>query len=112
LSLTRFLQNSSTRGINIRETSERFDVLFDGVTKEPGLSNNLAPITFIKQEKLTIDDRLKLAFCGYVLGIASGNVPAFGRIIHGPSFSNVKINLGKLISRAISAVECEQHLNK
>jgi len=34
-SLRQFRENVYTRGLNIRERSERFDVIFDGVIKEP-----------------------------------------------------------------------------
>jgi len=78
LSLNQFRENLYTRGINIRERSERFDVLFDGIIKEHRSSEDLIPIILINKENLAINDRLKLAFCGFVLGKALGGMPRYG----------------------------------
>ncbi|MCJ7685924.1 MAG: hypothetical protein MUO68_16710, partial [Desulfobacteraceae bacterium] len=81
--------------------SERFDVVFDGIIKEHRSSENLVPAIFINKENLAIYDRLNLAFCGFALGIALGEMPLFGRIIHGTEHSNIRVKLDKLIARVI-----------
>ena len=99
LSLRQFRQNLYTKGINIRDRSERFDVVFDGILKEHRSGENLVPVIFINRENLAIYDRLNLAFCGFVLGVALGKMPSFGRIIHGIEHSNIRVKLDKLIAR-------------
>jgi predicted RecB family nuclease len=102
-SLSRFREKTITRGINIREKTESFDVLFDGIIKETRL--DFVPTIFINKENLAINDKLKLTFCGYVLGITLGKMPAFGRIIYGSDHSDVRVNLDKLISRIKPVVD-------
>ncbi len=101
LSLRQFRENLYTKGINIRDKSERFDVIFDGILKEHRSSEELVPVIFINKENLTIYDRLQLAFCGFALG----EMPSFGRIIHGTEHSNIRVKLDKLIARVRLVVE-------
>ena len=99
LSLREFRENLYTKGINIREKSERFDVIFNGIIKEHRSCENFVPAIFINKENIARYDRLNLAFCGFVLGIALGEMPSFGRIIHGIDHSNIRVKLDKLIVR-------------
>ncbi len=104
LLLSKFRNDHYTRGINIREISDRFDLIFDGLIKEPGSDNDLVPVIFTCKENLAINDKLNLAFCGFALGIALGEMPLFGRIIHGLEHTNTRIKLDRLIARIIPAV--------
>jgi predicted RecB family nuclease len=105
LTLSRFQKYSYTRGINIKDKSERFEVLFDCIIKDSKSNKYLIPVLFTNKENLAINDKLNLAFCGFALGLAVGEIPSFGRIIHGAEHSNIRVKLDKLIARVRPVVE-------
>lgn len=105
LSLNQFGGHVYTKGFNIRERNSKFDVLFDGIIKENKSSSDFIPIIFINKNSPNINDKLNLAFCGFVLGISSGKTPPFGRIIYGSNYSDLRVSLGKLIIRVRLIVE-------
>ncbi len=86
-SLSQFRKGNYRKGINIRERVEEFDVLCDGIIKEPKSSDEFVPIVFINKDNLAITDKLCLAFCGVALGTTLKIMPSFGRIIYGSEHS-------------------------
>jgi len=67
--------------------------------------NHYIPIRFIPGEKITKHDKLQLAFDAFVLSLASGKPPLFGKIIHGYEYKAVKIKLAGLMKVIQSLVE-------
>lgn len=67
--------------------------------------NPYIPIRFVPSEKVTMNNKLLLAFDALVLSTASGKAPQFGKIIHGSEQKIVKIKLGSLRKVARSLVE-------
>ncbi len=59
--------------------------------------NHYIPIRFIPKEKITNFDKLLLSFDAFVLFMASGRIPSFGKIIHGSEQKTMKIKLDKLL---------------
>jgi predicted RecB family nuclease len=62
------------------------------------------PIRFVPSEKIAKRDKLLLAFDALVISIASGEMPPFGRIIHGNDQRNVRIGLSELMKSARAIV--------
>jgi len=58
------------------------------------------PIRFVPSEKLTISDRLLLAFDALALSQTCGMTPRVGRIIHGCQYAPLTISLAGLIDKA------------
>jgi predicted RecB family nuclease len=81
----------------------RFDALerIDGPT---GTAARYAPVAFVRHGRVTVADRIRLAFAAGVLARAQGTRPLTRRIVHGPRFTPLKIDLGKLARRARAAV--------
>jgi predicted RecB family nuclease len=63
------------------------------------------PIRFVPSEKIAKRDKLLLAFDALVISIASGEMPPFGRIIHGNDQRNVRIGLSQLMKSAQAIVQ-------
>jgi hypothetical protein len=54
------------------------------------------PLRFVPSEKLSIDDRLLLAFDAFALSQTCGKTPHVGRIIHGSQYATVTVTLSFL----------------
>jgi predicted RecB family nuclease len=104
-SLIQFVESNNKLGINIRVEFDNFDVIFDGITKGLKPKNDFVPIAFLNKKKITIDDKLHLAFCGFALGSKLKRMPSFGRIIYGTDYSNSRVKLDKFILRINPNIE-------
>jgi predicted RecB family nuclease len=62
-----------------------------------GKHSTLIPIRFLPNEKITKHDKLILAFDALVLFTACGELPPFGKIIHGHEQRTVKVKLANLM---------------
>jgi predicted RecB family nuclease len=59
--------------------------------------NPYIPVRLIPREKITLPDKLLLAFDALVLSVATGQAPSFGKIIHGREYSVAKVKLDELM---------------
>ena len=66
--------------------------------------NPYIPIRCVPREKITKQDKLLLAFDALALWTASGQVPLFGKILHGSKQMAVKVHLTALMEVAKSVV--------
>jgi predicted RecB family nuclease len=112
--LTKFIKNDFELGFNIKGRFDSFDVIFDGLIRDS--KREIFPIIFIPNEKISITDKLQLAFSIYVLGKYFTKVPSYGRIFYGADFRNLRIKLDKLMPRVHSSVDsiksfCTQNWN-
>jgi predicted RecB family nuclease len=57
------------------------------------------PLRFVPSEKLSIDDRLLLAFDAFTLSQTCGKTPHVGRIIHGSQYATVTVPLAGLLDK-------------
>jgi predicted RecB family nuclease len=64
-----------------------------------------APVLFTPHERVTRDDRLRLAFGGAILARIQGAQPDSGRIIHGRQFKMSRVGLGALSGPVRDAVD-------
>jgi predicted RecB family nuclease len=94
----------------------RYRLIIDYTTALPGIHARLhalelirtardtlcpyIPIRFVPSEKLTISDRLLLAFDALALSQTCGMTPRVGRIIHGCQYAPLTIPLAGLIDKA------------
>jgi len=60
-------------------------------------TQNYIPINFVSSEKITKYEKLMLSFDALVLFCASGELPLFGKIIHGSQLRTDKVKLDGLI---------------
>src|SRR2546423_2162683 len=65
----------------------------------PGTTNHRSyvPIRCVPREKITTQDKLLLAFDALVLWTVSGEVPRFGKIIHGCEQATAKVEVAGLM---------------
>lgn len=63
------------------------------------------PIRFVPNEKIAKRDKLLLAFDALVISTVLGEMPAFGKIIHGSEQRAVKIGLSGLMKSVRAIVE-------
>jgi predicted RecB family nuclease len=68
-------------------------------------ASSYTPIRFVRGERLTRHDKLLLAFDALVLSEALGQMPSFGKIVHGTSRRTVRLGLASLVKTATLAVE-------
>jgi predicted RecB family nuclease len=66
--------------------------------------NALIPIRFLPNEKITKHDKLLLAFDALVLFTAFGEMPLFGKIMHGSEQRITKVKLASLIEMSKTVV--------
>ena len=50
-SLIQFIENNKKLGINIREVSDEYDVIFDGIMKDLKSKGELVPIIFVNKNQ-------------------------------------------------------------
>src|SRR5438128_6639485 len=67
--------------------------------------DSLIPIRFISSKKVAKNDKLLLAFDALVLSTASGKIPSYGKIVHGPNQATIKIKLDALMKDVRSLVD-------
>jgi predicted RecB family nuclease len=67
-------------------------------------------VAFVRTDRVTIADRLRLAFAAGVLARAQGTRPPVGRIVHGPKFTPLKLDLAPLARRARMAAAAAKAL--
>jgi predicted RecB family nuclease len=108
--------------------SGRYPLVIGSVVRVEGLQSNIDALEWIRlgikrkqgyyipirtnpREKLTREDKFLLAFDAIVLSLAVGQVPAFGRIIHGKDFRVLKVKLPGLMKAARQIVQeiAKQH---
>jgi predicted RecB family nuclease len=72
----------------------------------PGKGNPVEyePILFVRSERVSRDDKLRLAFAASVLGRVQGTLPAVGRVVHGRGFVTTRVQLGPLAEPLKEAV--------
>ena len=63
----------------------------DALERTPGEA--FTPILFSQHQRITADDRLRLAFGASVLARVQGREPQTGRIVHGPQFRSTRVSL-------------------
>jgi predicted RecB family nuclease len=63
------------------------------------------PVRFVTAQKIEKYEKLQLAFDALVIAMVVGDIPPFGRIIHGVEYKASKIDLSGLITSARSIVQ-------
>jgi len=86
----RLLLDCLTEG---KQVQSRIHALERSRTTTPAKVAVFIPIRFVPDEKITIQDKLHLAFDALVLSETSGTMPVAGKIIHGTEQKSVKIQL-------------------
>ncbi|HEY1379910.1 MAG TPA: IS66 family transposase [Gemmataceae bacterium] len=91
-------------GLTVSDAGEacRFDAL-ERIDDRPGAAPRYAPVAFVRPNRVTVVDRLRLAFGAGVLARVQRTRPATGRIVHGPKFIPLKVDPGRLTRRARAA---------
>ncbi len=91
-------------GLTVSDAGEtcRFDAL-ERVGGPPGSAARYSPVAFVRRERVTVADRLRVAFAAGVLARVQGFRPPVARIVHGPKFVPLKCELGPLARRARAA---------
>lgn len=74
-------------------------------TSAKGKPETYIPIRFVHTERVGRHEKLQLAFDALVMSMALGEIPRFGRIIHGAEYKSTKIDLSELIKSARTIVE-------
>lgn len=73
--------------------------------------NAFIPIRFLPKEKVTKHDKLLLAFDALVLSATSGEMPLFGKIIHGSEQKIAKVQLAglmEMVKAVVSKIAAQQ----
>lgn len=70
-----------------------------------GKPQGYIPVRFVHAEKIDKHEKLQLAFDALVISMVLGDIPPFGRIIHGGEYKASKIDLSELIISARTIVQ-------
>jgi predicted RecB family nuclease len=108
LPLPEMIQNGKelilNASLNSDEASCHLDALFLTSKMEAAAPPAYSPVLFTPHERMTADDRLRLAFAALVLSRVQGTEPESGRIIYGPNFNASRVALPKLVAMVRRAV--------
>jgi predicted RecB family nuclease len=89
-------------------TSAEISAHLDALELTPATPNRMAslyrPLRFVPSEKLTVADRLLLAFDALAISYIIGTTPPNGKIIHGCKYRAAVIPLSKLVAKARTIV--------
>jgi len=95
--------------IDVTATDSNLSIRFDALMAAPGSTRtgqpDYIPIVFVKNEKISKEDYLRLALCASVLIRWNACRPSFGSILHGSDFRMTKVKLAKALTKADSALE-------
>lgn len=91
---TKFIFDTLLEADNI---DSRYDALEKVIGKSDIGSFHYAPILFSEKEKISKENKMMLAFQGFVIGNIQNRTPQYGKIIHGQRFKTVKVNLQRII---------------
>ncbi len=86
------------------DESCRLDGLERAGGPRPDSGDAYIPILFTPHERITAEDRIRLAFAASVLARLQAGQTAVGRIIHGRQFKPSKVSLPKLVAKVHDAV--------
>ena len=86
------------------DISARLDALELPPSAEHRKRSFYRPVRFVPDEKLTLFDRLLLAFDALAISKITGKVPPNGRIVHGCKYRTAVIPLTKLVGKARTIV--------
>ena len=108
LSLSDTIQSRKELILNISMNSDdascHLDALYRASKIEVVVPLVYSPFLFTPHERVTADDRLRLAFAALVLSHVQGTQPESGRIIHGPIFKAARVSLPTLVASVRGAV--------
>jgi predicted RecB family nuclease len=96
------LINSVVQADGLRSSIDALELVQLGAKRK---SQQYVPIRMIPREKLTREDKCRLAFDALTLSKAVGKVPAFGRIVYGNDFRILRVKLHGLLRIARSTVD-------
>jgi predicted RecB family nuclease len=88
--------------------TERVQSRFHALERSPaatGKRQQYIPIRFVPPPKISKYEKLQLGFDALVISMAAGEMPVFGRIIHGVDYKTTKIDLSGLVKLAKAIVE-------
>jgi predicted RecB family nuclease len=70
-----------------------------------GKRQQYIPIRFVSPTKTSKYEKLQLTFDALVISMLTGEMPVFGRIIHGVDYKSIKIDLSTLVMSAKAILE-------
>ncbi len=85
--------------VDLPEIRSRLDALERTPSPTGTVHFPYIPVRFVPSEKLTISDKLLVAFDAFVLSQVSGKTPHAGKIVHGSQYATVKVPLAGLIDK-------------
>ena len=86
------------------DVSCRLDAVVPSESHGTGPGGACIPVLFIPHERITADDRLRLAFGATALARVLGTRPDRGRIVHGPHLKTTRVELTTLTGAVDAAV--------
>jgi predicted RecB family nuclease len=90
--------------VNTDEASCHLDALYRTSKIDAAVPWVYSPILFTPHERVTAEDRLRLAFAASVFNHVQGTQVQSGRIIHGPNFKASRVALPTLVATVRSVV--------
>jgi predicted RecB family nuclease len=90
--------------MNSDEASCRLDALYRTGKIEVAVPLVYSPILFTPHERVTVEDRLRLAFAASILSRVQGAQPEAGRIIHGSNFKASRVALPRFVASVRNGV--------
>jgi len=81
----------------VDDTSVHFDALLLAAPRPASSSSSYIPVLFSRDQKMSKDDGLLVAFCGLALERLLGRPVDVGRVIHGEQFAVSRVAIPKLM---------------
>ena len=98
----RFAANCEIRA---NDWESQLDALEQQLLTKHGKRAQLVPVRFVRASKVTIEDKLLVGFDALVLAGMTGHEIPFGKIIHGPKYSSLKVKIPPLAREVRKQIE-------
>jgi len=95
--------------VTANDWESRLDAIERSARPKPGKRLDLVPIRFVRSNKVTIEDKLLVAFDALILAGMTGHKIPFGTIIHGSEYQSLKVKTPLLVSKVRRQIEQISH---
>lgn len=91
--------------VGANDLESQLDALERCALPKRGKRAQLVPVRFVRASKVTIEDKLLVGFDALVLTGMTGHEIPFGKLIHGPKYSSLKVKIPPLAREVRKQIE-------
>ena len=95
--------------VTAHSCESHLDAVERNAQSKPDKSFHLVPVRFVHRNKVTIEDKLLVAFDALVLAGMTGRKILFGKLIYGSEYRGLKVTTSLLINKVRRRIEQINH---